>query len=94
MVLIQLSHPSFLFFRMTNPPEQPLFHQKISIFANLQMSPAGITSIFSVFNLFLNAPGKCAPSSTELTMPVDKVAAKVAKQGVYFHIFVKEINYI
>lgn len=79
---------------MTNPPEQPLFHQKINIFANLQMSPAGNTSFFSAFNLFLNVPGKRAPSSTKLSMPVDKVVAKVAKQGVYFHISVKEINYI
>lgn len=58
------------------------------------MSRAGITSFFSAFDLFRNVPGRCSLISMELAMPVDKAAAKTAKQAVYFHIFVMKINYL
>lgn len=53
-----------------------------------------ITSIFSVFNLFLNVFGKLPWISTNLAMPVHKSAAKVGKHSLYLHIFLMKIRYI
>lgn len=42
--------------------------------------------VVSAFNLFLNAPGKCTWTSTELALSAHKVAAKVVKQCLLSHI--------
>lgn len=67
LVLIQPSWPPCpSLFKMTNPPGKPLQNQKSSSCASLQVSAAGIASVSSAFNLFLNAPGKRPWTSTEL----------------------------
>lgn len=83
--LAQLSWPPCPSLSTLSRRTRPGLHQQQACtHAILLISAAAITSVVSAFNLFLNAPGKCAWTSMELALSAHKVAAKVGKTECLF----------